>query len=339
MMISQSECERSRPCMRAAPSLAHWRAAGGPGGRNHLLLMVQCVWRCDQPGEPSALGSSGEAAVASPSAWRGLFRPGLDLQLLQPWTDTLGIVSARAPPGGWWADAKPAARAHNAHSGLEAEVGLALPHPRPRPLLLTFRGTIAGNNRWSSARLLASEWSHEPGRAVFVSTVDKYAHYSRAQRQCGTLKHTDPQAELAAPRAAREAMGGDYVSVLLNSSFGFAPGGAGPYSYRLMEVLSAGSIPVVPDDLLLPAEGARHNPPPWDACAVRVSRAELRALGAVVEAVAKPGSEAFRERRRACARVWQILSGASGAPATPAGLARAASEWMWAELRAQALGT
>ncbi|KAJ1624786.1 hypothetical protein T492DRAFT_259295 [Pavlovales sp. CCMP2436] len=36
-----------------------------------------------------------------------------------------------------------------------------------------------------------------------------------------------------------------YVDTLRRSSFVFAPGGAGPYTFRLIEAMAAGAVPVV----------------------------------------------------------------------------------------------
>lgn len=99
------------------------------------------------------------------------------------------------------------------------------------------------------------------------------------------------------------------MSVLTNSSFGFAPGGAGAYSFRFSELPAAGAIPVVTEDLVLPWSDALYLPLDWAACVVRVSRAEVRALGDVVLALAPEGSAARLTRRAACARVWDALSG------------------------------
>ena len=62
--------------------LEHWTAAGA-SGRNHILIMPGCLQSCDHVGEHSCFGSIGEAMVASPSMWRGTFRPGFDFVLPQ----------------------------------------------------------------------------------------------------------------------------------------------------------------------------------------------------------------------------------------------------------------
>lgn len=309
-------CRPGAPCVRPfAAAAAHWSAAGAPG-RNHLLVQPQCAFRCDLPGEMRQLGSAGEALIASAASWHGLYRPGHDVQLAMPWTEAMSRLARDAPQEGWWAQGK------GGDGGDEA-----------RPLLLTFRGSVSGGSRWATSRVDASEWSHEPRARVFVSAVDKYA---RKKPRCGSSAQPDwaADARAAGAGAATVAAAGAaaYHAVLVNSSFGFAPGGSGPYSFRFTELLAAGAVPVVPEDLVLPWADGLHRPLDWAACVVRVSRAEVRALGDVVLALAPDGSAARRARRAACARVWEALAGlgpnSGGRPPDPrprAGAADAAA--------------
>lgn len=332
--------------------------------------MPQCVGRCDWPGEPRSLESTGEAAVASPSHWRWLLRAGFDLFLPQPFTPALAALAASAPTEGWW-----------------GSLDGARPEQRRRPLLLSFKGTVgSGGGRWVDSRLTASEWAHNGSSGVLLAVADKPLS---PKQMCGPLPKgaraheahwAGPPQDLSPPvRAAVAAIDaaaspegaggcGAYCALLTASSFGFAPGGGGPYSFRLLEVLGAGSVPVLPDDLMLPWEGSTQQPPAlaWDECAVRVSRAELKALGEVISAIAAPGTAQFERRRAACARLWAQLAGetqlqppqptnarlrgaadagAGGMAAPAAGVEqgvsakerfdRAASDRFWRELRAR----
>merc|ERR1711920_492296 len=96
-----------------------------------------------------------------------------------------------------------------------------------------------------------------------------------------------------------------FDDLLMNSSYGFAPGGGGPYSFRLYETLAAGAIPVVTDDMILPWEDTRGVK--WDECVIRISEPELKSLRDVLLAIAPPGSQAFASRHAACAKLWDNL--------------------------------
>ncbi|KAG8458859.1 hypothetical protein KFE25_004193 [Diacronema lutheri] len=348
----KARCKRTDlACAHPAASLRHWAAVDGRDGRNHVLLMPQCVGRCDWPAEPRVLGQTGDAIVASPATWRGLFRRGFDVQLPQPFMPPMAELAARAPVGGWWGvRAGARAAAERAADGTRSAVAAAWVSAvgsdatrEQRPLLLTFRGTVgSAGGRWFDARLTAAAWSNEPSSAVLIAVADKPRS---PKRLCGTEAHADWAVEPGASAAVRAAASGGYTSLLSSSSFGFAPGGGGGYSFRFLEVLAAGSVPVVPDDLVLPWEGATHRPLHWAACALRASRAELRALGELVRALAPPGSAAFGARRAACAAVWEELAGGGLEGAAVSGVARghgakerfdrAATERVWLELRAR----
>jgi hypothetical protein len=336
-------------CARSfGEALAHWEIAGAPG-RNHLALVPQCAQKCVLSGEPRDTGDSGQAMIASYSHWRGLFRPGFDLMLNLKFTKPMGALAATQPPWGWWddrtgagtqpprADASRAGATIGSASGGDRLVDPAAAVERTggaregsggraesnrsssssramedeRPLLLTFRGTVTSRNRWTYARLLANEWAHDPAQGVFLSVAD--VPFRTPRRVCGSTRHANWTAESieagGSAIATRTLARGGYVELMASSAFGFAPGGAAPDSYRFTEVLSAGSIPVVPDDLVLPWEASAWRPLPWAECAIRASRAELRALGELVRAVAPAGSEARRRRRAACARIWAELGG------------------------------
>lgn len=135
----------------------------------------------------------------------------------------------------------------------------------------------------------------------------------------------------------------NYTNLLLDSAFGLALGGAGPYSYRLQEVLAAGAVPLVTRDLVLPfdalslpASGAGLA---WEDCAVRVSRLELCALDDVLETAVPPASATFARRRAACAKLWDRMSGGSDpdlqglSPQAAFGLS--VGRTVWAELAAR----
>merc|ERR1740121_1430827 len=63
----------------------------------------------------------------------------------------------------------------------------------------------------------------------------------------------------------------DYVDLLLDSRFGFVPAGDAHYTFRLTEVLCAGSVPVIFDDDLTPPYGR----PDFEGRAVQVPEASI----------------------------------------------------------------
>jgi hypothetical protein len=172
-------------------------------------------------------------------------------------------LAATEPARVWWAASAPRAGALEAR---EPAVG------DTRPLLLTFRGTVTAARWWFPARVAVQEWSHDPRRGVFIAVWDR-----GGARTCGRQSGGNLSAEAAAagaPREVVEALGHSYTGVLTASNFGFAPGGAAPASFRLLEVLQAGAVPVITGNLLCPWEGAKLRPLDWDECVVRASSSE-----------------------------------------------------------------
>ena len=193
-----------------------------------------------------------------------------------------------------------------------------------RPLLVTFKGTISrGATRqkltpWYAGRAIASEWAHDPARGVVVDVKLKTASRRSA---CAAYEP--------------DAAAWPYVDLVARSRFGFAPGGAGPYSFRFHEVLAGGAIPVVTDDLVLPWDGfgASGASVRWDECVVRVSHAELYALRAVLGAVEAAADGELARRRAACARIWSLLTANHTAVSDP--FEAFAHRAFWTEMRAR----
>merc|ERR1711920_116555 len=78
---------------------------------------------------------------------------------------------------------------------------------------------------------------------------------------------------------------------------------------RLLEAMASGAVPVVTNDVVLPWENQGFD---WEACAVRVSSAEVYSLPSVLRGQAPPDSIAFAKRRVACARIWHFLTNDTG---------------------------
>lgn len=120
-----------------------------------------------------------------------------------------------------------------------------------RPWLLGFKGTILREREsWQSHRWVLAEFVHDPDNGVIVDG------------KCGIR---------GSPSEAQYHSNVTYTTMLRNTSFLFAGGGQGSHSYRLVEILTFGGIPVVTADQLMPFEPEVS----WDACVVRVAETDL----------------------------------------------------------------
>lgn len=170
----------------------------------------------------------------------------------------------------------------------------------PQALLYGFRGTAKTGTRWFDARALA--YVYAPGRSDVVVDLRFKDRWKGLERPC--VNYT-----------ARSLAAWSYDQLLLNATYCFAPGGRGPYSFRFLECLAAGSVPVALEDLVVPFQDSTTSRLFWEDCLVRVSMPELRALDQVLLAVAPPRSEAYFERRAACHRIRALLFGMDAAEA------------------------
>jgi hypothetical protein len=86
-------------------------------------------------------------------------------------------------------------------------------------------------------------------------------------------------------------LGMDYEELLRLSKFGAAPRGDNPFSYRFVEVMSGGAIPVLyADDLVLPFENVIN----WTEISVRIPQNQSKQTRAILMAI----SDAERCRMR-----------------------------------------
>lgn len=77
---------------------------------------------------------------------------------------------------------------------------------------------------------------------------------------------------------------------LMNSTFGLAPAGRGPSSFRLLEILSAGSIPVlVSDNFVLPFDMLIQ----WERCVLMFPTTEMHRILPTLRGL-KPEEVEFR---------------------------------------------
>jgi len=298
-----------RIAFRWERDLAHWSAAGAKG-RNHLLILPEHLVHPDYVGTLREWGSTGEAIFAAASAWPGLFRPGFDIVITPKVSHAIAeLVHAWPTPFLQQIEKAGELRPSAGVSGLQKYAG-------DRPILVSFAGTTYGRNRWYDSRVLAAAYSHDPPNGVEVYVFKKGGNPGRC-----VPSHTMPNRT--------------YVDTLRRSSFVFAPGGAGPYTFRLIEAMAAGAVPVVTADMLLPFEGTVGLE--WDTCAVRLSYAELRELRATLLAIAPPGFTAFRNRLVACRAIYEqfMLGGTPTFGQTADAYRSGTSLAFWTEVRAR----
>lgn len=93
-----------------------------------------------------------------------------------------------------------------------------------------------------------------------------------------------------------------YDQLLYNSTFGFAPGGSGPGSFRFGEILSAGGIPVVVPDTILPFWPALD----WSPCVVQVSESCLVDLPQILRNMT---NQDITRRQYACRKLMRLAYG------------------------------
>jgi glucuronyl/N-acetylglucosaminyl transferase EXT1 len=86
---------------------------------------------------------------------------------------------------------------------------------------------------------------------------------------------------------------------LMNSTFGLAPAGRGPSSFRLLEVLSAGSIPVViSDNFVLPFDSLIE----WRRCAFVFPTSQVHRIVPTLRSLSK---EEISHRQRYCLFIYR----------------------------------
>jgi len=172
---------------------------------------------------------------------------------------------------------------------------------RTRPYLLTFKGSIQNSlqpyyqHRWLAAEYLwnvneqiSAESQQESGGKVKIDVQCKKMNLISGKR---IIKGYDesPSAE-------------NYNDMMLNSTFGFCPGGSGISSYRFAEVLSAGGIPVVVAGTI-PVLSPEVD---WSGCIVVVSEARIVDLPRILRMILLDEDE-IRDRRDSCRQLYLSL--------------------------------
>jgi hypothetical protein len=166
---------------------------------------------------------------------------------------------------------------------------LSLDPHRPRRLLLSFKGSIQDTlqpyyqHRW----LAAEYWPTDPANDDDVQVDVQCKHKTLRGTRKVIAPYDFPTSD-------------HFDSLMLDATFGFCPGGSGVSSYRLVEVLRAGGIPVLPPEIVTPFW------PEWDwsACVVRVSQARIVDLPRLLRQITPLEIEA---RQAECQRLYHTL--------------------------------
>lgn len=126
-------------------------------------------------------------------------------------------------------------------------------NPGAKRILASFRGVNSHPCRERLATI-------GDGRSIVVELVERSNHFGKIDAES---KIFDPA----------------YVALLDQSVFAFVPRGDAEFSYRLLEVLSFGCIPVVLSDrLILPFDRSLD----WDQLAVRVPESQIAEIPAIL---------------------------------------------------------
>jgi Exostosin family len=214
-------------------SCASWNHGGAAGssGQNHFL------WQVNRLGLHSSSSSSssmprmtadtpfsswhvGLAAVADEALTMATWRPQYDISL---------------PLARQW---------HRPQSPETVDIH------RPRPWLLSFRGSIQNTrhvhyqHRWLAAEYWSTTTTATTANNMSNSNSDVWINV-----QCKTVHTwTSNQKVIAQPYDGdgdNKGNNQEYSDMMWNSTFGFAPGGSGAGSFRFGEILSTGGIPVL----------------------------------------------------------------------------------------------
>jgi hypothetical protein len=159
-----------------------------------------------------------------------------------------------------------------------------------RPILLSFKGTIRNNKQpYYQHRWLAAEYWESSKNDVVVDVQCVYRDRRRRSHTLKPYERTRPT---------------DYGDLLLNSTFGFVPGGSSVNSYRFLETLSAGCIPVVTTQLVPPLFPELD----WNPCLVYVSEARIIDLPRMLRNIS---IVEIQSRQHACANLYKYVFGSN----------------------------
>jgi|GEM_PF-1942960 len=132
-------------------------------------------------------------------------------------------------------------------------VTVGTPHARPRSILASFRGAASHPSRLALQRL------HD-GRDIICEIVSRRNHAGRVDATSGRVDT-------------------GYTELMADSVFAFVPRGDAHFSYRLLEAMSFGCIPIILSDDLVPPFDRTID---WSALSVTVSEGAIGELPALL---------------------------------------------------------
>ena len=128
-----------------------------------------------------------------------------------------------------------------------------------RQVLVSFRGTMSHPCRQALREI-------DNGSSIIVDIVAKENHF-------GQIDAETQETDIA------------YVELLENSVFALVPRGDTEFSYRLLEVMSFGCIPIIISDGLIPPFDRLIN---WEDCAIRIPENRITRIPDLIGAIS-PG--------------------------------------------------
>ena len=155
----------------------------------------------------------------------------------------------------------------------------------PRKYLLAFKGSIQDTlqpyyqHRWLAAEYL---WNEED---VVIDVQCKHLNLWGTKRVFAPYDDDSKES---------------FNDLMLNSTFGFCPGGSGVSSYRFGEVLSVGGVPVIVPGMVPPLAPEVD----WSRCIVVVSEARIVDMPRLLRSI-EP--EEVRKRQVECRRLYEAV--------------------------------
>ena len=166
--------------------------------------------------------------------------------------------------------------------------------PRARKYFLTFKGTRYIGNKEGNFRSDPSFRSGHNDRDVIVVASCYHTTNNRIRARCPHLSTGCDDDEATFRKYTYEE--------LMNSTFGLAPAGRSSSSYRIIEVMSAGAIPVIVADNYVEPLGSGTSMIEWGRCALRFGTTDM---GSILPALRAMSEEELRSRQAYCVGVYE----------------------------------
>ncbi|KAI5071770.1 hypothetical protein GOP47_0014021 [Adiantum capillus-veneris] len=163
--------------------------------------------------------------------------------------------------------------------------------PWDRKYFLTFRGTRYLGHKEGNFRSNPAMRAMHNGKDVVVAvTCNQVTNNEIREQNPDAGKGCDEDESRFKRYGFRE---------LMNSTFGLVPAGRSPSSYRLIETMSTGSIPVlISDNYVKPFEGLIQ----WHQCALQFPTSEIARILPALRAVSR---EEMKRRQRYCLFIYE----------------------------------